>query len=493
MTELHQPRYEGTRWRIVFGSFTGPESVAVVELQRAVQNYLPYVIETVQSDGAGSEDRHLIVVGTAASNRLIERLVRDGFIEAPEGSQSYSIAVADSPITPGTKLIAVAGADPAGVLHGVSILCARVLPRLVRPDYPRESRERFDAIADYRESGRPAIADRGIWTWGYAIYDYRRFLDAMTRLRMNMLTIWNDELPLNIGDVVRYAHDRGIRIVLGFHWGWGWEGVDLSRAEDRKRIAATTVDTYLRRYRDLPIDGIYCQTLTEHKTTEMHGVSTASLVVWLANEIGRELFAAKPDLKIQLGLHASSIGEYYRDLAELDRRIDMVWEDAGLIPYGYRASTDPRYSTLSGVDTLDATIDYSKKLASLRPGLPFGMVPKGWTWLDWSGEFEHHGPFVLGERDPRWIAARRAERQARWEWIDAAWGDLFTHAARFYTEMLEVNPRLIVTGLVEDGMIEAGVPMSLALFAETLWDPRRPPAEILAAALSSYYRGGATG
>lgn len=245
---------------------------------------------------------------------------------------------------------------------------------------------------------------------------------------------------------------------------------------------------FLQRYAGLPIDGIYCRTLTEHKTTEIGGISTASLVRRLVNEIVGELFAVKPDLHVQLGLHASSIGDRYPDLAELDPRIVITWEDAGLLPYGYVPSASPRYSILGGVDTLEATIDYSKRIAAFRPGLPFAMVPKGWTWLDWDGEFEHHGPFMLGERDPRWIAARRVERQVRWDWIDTARTDLFLHASHFYAEVLEANPRMIVTGLVEDGMIETGIPLSLALFAETLWNPRRSPDEILQAALSPRYR-----
>ncbi|HTL53878.1 MAG TPA: hypothetical protein VL860_14990, partial [Planctomycetota bacterium] len=117
-----------------------------------------------------------------------------------------------------------------------------------------------------------------------------------------------------------------------------------------------------------------------------------------------------------------------------------------------------------------------------------GLVPKGWTWIDWPGEFEHHKGYLLGERDAGWIARRRAERQPRWDKVDQLWTECHADAARFYAEILEVNPHLIVNGLVEDGMIETGIPTSVALFAETLWNPRRDPGELLRRSQNPYYR-----
>ena len=46
-------------------------------------------------------------------------------------------------------------------------------------------------------SAAPALENRGLWTWGYVIYDYRRYLDNMARLKLNMLVVWNDCAPRN--------------------------------------------------------------------------------------------------------------------------------------------------------------------------------------------------------------------------------------------------------------------------------------------------------
>lgn len=46
---------------------------------------------------------------------------------------------------------------------------------------------------------------------------------------------------------------------------------------------------------------------------------------------------------------------------------------------------------------------------------------------------------------------------------------------------------MTVLGLIEDGLFEEKVQLSAALFAETLWNPRRKDEEILAEARNPYY------
>jgi hypothetical protein len=112
-------------------------------------------------------------------------------------------------------------------------------------------------------------------------------------------------------------------------------------------------------------------------------------------------------------------------------------------------------------------------------------VPKGWSNLDWQNEFEHHGPYVLGERQAEFITQRLREKQALWDWRNALWVRHFPHAARFYREMLQAAPAgVMAAGLVEDGLVEAAIQPSVALFAETLWNPQRSDDEILRSALS---------
>ena len=115
------------------------------------------------------------------------------------------------------------------------------------------------------------------------------------------------------------------------------------------------------------------------------------------------------------------------------------------------------------------------------------MVPKGWTNLDWRNEFENHGAFILGERSPEFIERRLRDRQPYWDRVNDLWLANYPVAARFYREILDCGPpRTTVTALVEDGLFEARIQPSVALFAETVWNPSRDERELLRRALFPY-------
>lgn len=487
--DIHPRRYAGARWNIYYGVYAGVEQFAVNELQRMVQRFVPYVIETRPAmAGFVAGECHALVIGTAANNPLIAGLLRQGLTAAPPGAQGYTIAALPSPWHAGCTVVVIAGADSAGVLYGVQDLNARVLAPLLTRD-SASTRAALDSIAPFAISEAPTIATRGIWTWGYVIYDYRRFLDNMARLKLNMLVLWNDCPPLNCREVIDYAHKRGIRVVLGFHWGWGLS-LDLSSAADRARIRDHVVATYRRDYRHLGMDGIYFQTLTEHTTTAVGSLSTAALACRLVNETAQALFELDPDLYIQFGLHATSIQDRYRDLRDVDKRIDIVWEDAGVIPYSYDPTPDPARSIWDSVSTPAGTIAYSKELAALRGRGELALVAKGWTKLNWSEEFEHHGQFVLGERHPEWMQQRLQTLAPQWQYVNRLWQRNGALACEFYREMSRAVDSMTVLALVEDGLFEEAVQPSVTLFAQTLWNPERNSADLLAMAGSPYYGAG---
>ena len=489
MEYQHRDRYGENRWTLVHGSYDGIERIAVDSLQRSVQRHLPYVLTVRPAGDDVSRDDNLAMVGTCDGNPLLREIAEGVSILSPPGPQGYAVAAMPSPWAEGKKVVAVAGFDPAGVLHGVHDFNARIMAAQVMPEDPREMQKAFDEIEAFTIVERPAIERRGIWSWGYTIYDYRRFLDNMARLKMNELTIWNDVVPANARQVIDYAHERGIRIVWGYHWGWGLEGLDLASRDDCRRVKKQVVDTYVQQYQDLAVDGIYFQTLTEHNDLERSGRSTASLACDWVNEISAALYEVDPDLYIQFGLHATSIRENYKDLASLDERVTIVWEDAGVLPFAYSPERDIKAGR---PDSLESTIEYCRQLATFRPNSEFAMVPKGWINIRWRTDFEHHGPFILGERAPSFIRQRLRERQPLWNKRNASWLKDYALAARFYRKMLDCGPpRMTVTALVEDGMIEEVIQPSVALFAETIWDPRRDDDEILELAMSPYYREGA--
>ncbi len=482
--------YEGARWRLLYGAFgvsKGIERTAVIELQKLLQYYLPYTLGVENAaDAAVAALEHAALVGTAASNPLIAGLIESGKLLAPAGEEGYSIALVESPWKPGFRLLAVAGADARGALYGAQEVAARLFcgGSLLDGFGGPERGKHLESCELFSLREAPVIRNRGLWTWGYAITSYRRYLDNMVRLKMNILTIWNDRVPLNIEEVLDYAHERGIRVILGFHWGWGHKGsLDLSNPDDRRRIRETVLETYRSQYAHLSHDGIYFQTLTEHKDLELGGRSTAAWACELVNDTAAALLAEHPGLQIQFGLHATSIGENYSDLANLDPRVVIVWEDCfGQVPYSYYPA-----QVVEVTGDFETMLEYSRRIATFRPGSEFALVPKGWSCLRWLVDFENHSAFILGEQNALRSRERLLLRQNEWDRINTHWFENYPLAARFYRELLAVNPVLTVTGLVEDGLFEEAIQPSVALFAETLWNPAQSDAAILNRAMRPCY------
>ncbi|MEK7992728.1 MAG: hypothetical protein AAB403_02880, partial [Planctomycetota bacterium] len=117
--EKYKPRYGGTRWGVVFGSYDGVESFALDELQRMVQRFLPYVVEVRHASEPIDQEKNLILVGTRQNNSLIAGLVDKGLISLPGAPQGYTVACFSSPWSGANKMAVIAGVDPSGVLYGV--------------------------------------------------------------------------------------------------------------------------------------------------------------------------------------------------------------------------------------------------------------------------------------------------------------------------------------------------------------------------------------
>jgi hypothetical protein len=238
------------------------------------------------------------------------------------------------------------------------------------------------------------------------------------------------------------------------------------------------------------MDGIYFQTITEHNQLQLGGRTVADITCEMVNEISRALLELDTGLRIYFGLHATSILDRYVDLRNLDERVTIVWEDAGVLPYTYIPMIErpPQPDASLHLDDFLSTLEYSKKIATFRPETEFALVPKGWSNLDWSEEFEHHGPYLLGMRQPAYIRERMRIRQPYWDRINTLWLKYYPYATHFYRAMLALSlPSISATGLIEDGIFEEKIQPGVALFAETLWNPNREDDELLQLALSPYY------
>jgi hypothetical protein len=487
MESIYSPRYPGTRWVIIFGSYSGTEQLAVNQLQKLIQRYLPYIIEVLPATGTMDRGNdHMILIGTPENNPHIRALLQQTNLPQVVNPQGYLLACLDSPWHSGSRILLVTGTTAQGILHGVQALgkhlSTTVTARLLtgpegHPDY----RKSFDALPEFVIHESPVIERRGIWCWGYTIHDYRRFLDQMVHLRMNTIIAWNDFPPINAPQFIDYAHERGISVIFGFHWGWGLSNVSLTVPTDRQTIKEIVVEKYLNYYRDLNLDGIYFQTLTEHSKMEENGITTARAACMLVNDTSNALWKIKPDLKIYFGLHATSIQENYTDLVDILPAITIIWEDAGGIPYSYNPILDP-------IATPEKAREYSKRLATFRSGTQFALVPKGWPYLRWEDEFEHHGPFILGEQDASWIRHRLEERRTEWSRFNALWLQNYPFAARFYREISAIAPNMLATSLIEDSGLEEIIQPSVALLAESIWNPNRSDEIILQEALNPFYQ-----
>ncbi len=468
----YKPRYVGPRWQVCFGTYRGIDEFALNELQKMVQRFLPYVMEVRAADVPPDRDAHVILLGTAAGNPRIAELAKSGVLSIPEQAEGYTCACFPSPWNKHRKCVVIAGADPSGTLYGVMHFNKRLAGQI--PSDPTGVRQVLDQLNEFNEQEWPSVENRGIWSWGYVVYDYRRFIDNLARLRMNRLLLWNDVPPLNCRAVIDYAHARGVKVVLGFPWGWGIQGLHPNNPQDRQMIKDDVLCRVDEMQESFGMDAIYFQTFTETTKKEVGGKPLAALARDWVNDIAGAILDRYPGLRIEWGLHATSILENHKYLESLDPGVVIVWEDAGVIPYAYDPVTHSNAESVPAtLNNPKATVDYSRKLAAFRANREFAMVAKGWTTLSWHTEFEHHGPFILGEGSPDFIRDRLQTRQQRWGEVNRLWLANYPEALRFYRAMLATSlSRMTVLGLIEDGLFEEKIQISAALFAETIWNPQ---------------------
>jgi hypothetical protein len=487
-TYVRPQRYQGIRWRIVYEDCTGIQQFGINELYGAVQGLVPYTVEVGKRCDLETSKENTILVGTVEGNAEVKGMVAAGLIPAPARDQAYTITSFTAKEHGGNRVIVVVGFDERGVAYGACELCKRLLsiPREVNDGTPQD---RLSQLGDLRISEAPSIESRGIWCWGYTIYDYRDFLDNMARLKFNKIVIWNDVPPRNAEDFIDYAHSRGVKVVFGFSWGWGVKALDPNNGAQKEAVKARVLETYRTQYRPLQLDGIYFQTFTETATTRLGSRSIAALYCEWVNEIAGALLQENPGLKIEAGLHATSVRNDLDDLKALDPRLQIVWEDAGGIPWSYDPNPEPPQGPVAEHwDTPEKTLAFAKRLATLRDSGEFQMVAKGWTIVRWATEFEHHGDYLIGVKSRELAKARYEGRRSRWDHVNTLWLENYPMAQRFYKEIRQVSRQpMTVLALVEDGVFEQKIEASVALEAELLWNPDRSGDDILNGALSPYY------
>lgn len=432
------------KWMIVYTA----RCAALEKLAAVLANYLPYV---VPCETAPREGFHTV---TLAVDPAMEGFSID--VTEPGDSQSVTLKAADE----------------VNLYYAVSDFAAVYLPyarAAGRHSNPYYFFDIFgkDPLKPYHVHTKPHIARRGLWLWGYTVYDYRRFIENMAGLKLNTLILWNDELPVNIADVIAYGKQFGVKTYLGFAWGWDTSRPKVIDDAYLMTLSQSILAEYEDKYASLGCDGIYFQSFTEQGEDTIGGRLVAEAVVTLVNRTAEALLAKHPAPELLFGLHATSVNTHLDEIAKTDSRVSIIWEDCGAFPYAYLPEQTKGF---------EDTVAFQKKLFALNGGA-FGAVLKGVTCLNWD-TFRHlGGPYVIGRADKAYIRRRTEEKREMLRYLQALW----IKNARFARDMILPVPHdSLITCLVEDGMFEEVLDYPTALYAAMLWDPDRPVEDILA-------------
>lgn len=355
---------------IVHGKKSKIMNNAVRMLTETILDFCNILPECVShKDFVRDTERTYIFIGTKQNNNFIKSNSKDILTK----NEEYKITVNGD--------IVIEGFNEAGVLYGCIDFYEKYLMKSElthdHADYFKNIFEDKLPIFEYQSA--PDITERGLWTWGHVIYDYKSYIDNMMKLKMNTLIIWNDCVPYNAEEMIEYAHSANIKIYWGFPWVWDTNCATL----DLKSIMSKSdeiAEYYEKNYAHLNRDGIYFQSFTEVKTDKIGDISVAEAVKDFVNKTAEKIFAKNPDLELQFGLHATSVKNKLEHIKNTNPKIRIIWENCGAFPFDYIPKN---------VEDSEEMLDFTKKIAVLREkNDKFGVVLKGFTCLDWS-EFKH--------------------------------------------------------------------------------------------------------
>ena len=443
------------------------EQISSVILEQTLQ----YPSCIAYSDLTDDANLRCIYIGTKKDHPYIAKASKIHLCK----EESYHIDVS------GDRVI-IEGYDDAGVLYGCIDFYNKYIVRF--ENIHDHNKNYFinlfqeEKLPDFSYSSCPSVKNRGIWTWGHVIYDYRGFIDNMAKLKLNTVIIWNDFVPVNAKEMIAYAHSCNVKVIWGFSWLWDTNCAAVSMDTLYDNIDGI-LDKFEKEYRGLLVDGIYFQSFTELQTEKIGDRLIADAVTAFVNETAARFFERFGEMELQFGLHATSVRERLSYMKNVDPRIRIYWEDCGSFPFAYIPKDIADYET---------TKNFVKKVTNLRENEKFGAVTKGLVCLDWS-EFKHlPGSFYLGKCSKA-VTHNRVERKHRiWRYIQAYW---MINADKAYdmvkTMRKETGGDLYITALVEDGMFEESIMYPVALYAEMLWDTDCDIREMISSvALRSY-------
>lgn len=465
-----------TSWKIVYNEYVGMQKNAVDFLSTEVGRLLlrdegVYTTYVLPCEKYGCEtDKNAIFVGKYDDNATIRQFVKAD--EIPDGG--YCVKVVRKPDDQECVYVLITARDDTQLYYGATafvdeypVACAPTHGGLRLPD------EIFDQkMPEWTTRSRPRTVNRGVFTWAHPINDYRKYIENLARLRLNRLVLWNDYLPLNAKEAVEYARQFGIQVFWGYSWGWK-SGLKVEGGitdEYLKKLKEAVIEEYETFYRDLDCDGIYFQSFTETSLSYVGDKTIAQLVTEFVNDTAEELLKRYPHLQLEFGLHATSVKDHLHEIAKVDPRVEIVWEDCGTFPFNYTP-------VVRDEKAFEATVEFAKKIVGLRPGAPVGLYFKGLMTLDWERFAYQNGPYVLGKNVPQIGEHDFRVRRSIWKMFQAQWMQYGAYAQRLIKEITELGGGMVNLSIA--GMLDGGIWLPEALYAAMFWDPDGEYGELL--------------
>ena len=418
-----------TEWKIIYHNYQGLEKKAVDFLSKEAGRYLIrenelYRLYVLPCEKEGAKiDTSAIIVGLWQDSELIRKYVCEKEIK----TNGYLVKVIKNPENENGRIVLISAKDEKELFYGaVSFIDDYIPANAPKHNAVRLRQFIFDEpMPEWSYSESSKNATRSIFTWGHPINDYRKYIDNMARLKLNQLIIWNDHMPVNVEEVIEYAHSYGIEIIFGYAWGWIDGCNTLTDISDKrlKELKAEIIRHYEENYARINCDGIYFQSFTERKDEYIGGRLIAEAVTTLVNDTANELLKKYPHLKLQFGLHATSVKDRLDEIAKVDKRIEILWEDCGVFPYSY-------FPEVADEEKFKETLAFTKKILTLRKDAPVGLVFKGVMMLDWTKFVYQSGPFVLGNNAQAIMERDRLMREGAWRIFSAEWMQYGNYAKR---------------------------------------------------------------
>ena len=196
----------------------------------------------------------------------------------------------------------------------------------------------------------------------------------------------------------------------------------------------------------------------------------AEAVRVLVNDTARALWEKYPRLKLQFGLHAMSVKNHLDEIAKVDKRIEILWEDCGAFPYDYKP-------IIWSQEDYAATLEFTKKILTLRGNAPTGLLFKGAMTLDWTRFVRQGGEFILGDNALEITEHDRRMRQGAWKHFSAEWMQYGDYALRMF-KFIQENALGEVT-MCQAGAFDGGIYLPQAICAQMFRRTEEDYGEIL--------------